>query len=95
MDLPQELGTESSLASSDKHLSIKTIPTYRKDLKSDCYFLKKFVLFASWKFFKIMSNAFYFILKMLFSFLRYLKFYPDFFKHAWKGLDIKVKFQNL
>ena len=37
-------------------------------LKSDSHFPKKIVLFASMKPFKMMKNAFYFILKSLFVF---------------------------
>ena len=38
----------------------------------------------------MMKNAFYFILK-LFSFSRYLNFWPDFFCQVGKGLDKKAK----
>ena len=43
----------------------------------------------AWKRFKLMSNAFYFILKALFV-LKMSKFLPWFFLHVWKRLDKKA-----
>ena len=45
--------------------------------------------------FKMMKNVFYFLLKCLFLFLRYLNFCPDFFGYVKNGLMRKPTFQNL
>ena len=65
-------------------------------LEMDYYLPKKLLLFASIKSsLKMMKNVFYFLLKCLFLFFRYLNFCLDFFGYVKSGLMRKLRFQNL
>ena len=60
-------------------------------LKSDSHLPKKLCISLTESPLKMMKNAFYFILKKLFSFLRYLNFCQEFLVMQEKRLDQKEK----
>ena len=69
---------------------ISWIHQYTIFLKSDSHLPPQIVLFASIKTLKMMKNAFYFILEVLFV-LKLLKFSSWLFGYVEKRLDLKGK----